>query len=200
MCFIRVSSVFHPWPKNSLRRRCAFAERQCRHENLSGTAWPKIELEEQHVDSKAGGVVAELGRGGTWRGLVGVVGSGPGAKPKPRRESRALAIEALESRALLAVTFQLNFVADGAIGFNDATNGAARKAAPRRPLPHAWERWFHHTATVQVDMRNDNNAGDNYLAEVTDAPAVAKRRRLLPHGDGAEDRHQRSDGPQRRGH
>lgn len=113
-------------------------------------------------------------RSGLWRNWVGAAlaraGRSGGERSRKRlAESRALAIEALESRALLAVTFQLNFVADGSIGFNDATNGAARKAAAQTVATRVGS-WFNHTATVQVDMRNDNNAGDNYLAEVTTPP------------------------------
>jgi hypothetical protein len=84
-------------------------------------------------------------------------------------------VEALELRTLLAVTFQLNFIDDtaskGAIGFNDAnaTNRQARRDAASTVATRVGS-WFNHTATVQVDMRNDNNGGDNYLAEVSTPP------------------------------
>ncbi len=93
-----------------------------------------------------------------------------------RRSGRvAREVEALELRALLAVTFQLNFIDDtatkGAIGFNDAnaTNRQDRRDAANTVATRVGS-WFNHTATVQVDMRNDNAPADNYLAEVSTPP------------------------------
>jgi hypothetical protein len=84
-------------------------------------------------------------------------------------------VEALELRTLLAVTFQLNFIDDtasaGAIGFNDAnaTNRQARRDAANTVATRVGS-WFNHTATVQVEMRNASDGGDNYLAEVSTPP------------------------------
>ena len=93
-----------------------------------------------------------------------------------RRSGRvAREVEALELRALLAVTFQLNFIDDtasmGAIGFNDAnaTNREARRDAANTVATRVGS-WFNHTATVQVEMRNASDGGDNYLAEVSTPP------------------------------
>ena len=92
---------------------------------------------------------------------------GPAARRSAPRaaEVRSQLFECLEDRALLAVTFQLNFINDGSIGFNDATHGQARRAAAEAVATRVGT-WFNHNATITVDMGNANNPGDNFLAEV----------------------------------
>jgi hypothetical protein len=113
---------------------------------------------------------------GLWRNWVGAALAraerGGGERSRKRMaQGRAGAIEALESRALLAVTFQLNFVNDGVIGFNDpnaATQQARRDAA--QTVATRMGTWFNHTATISVDMLNYSDNTDSTLAFVNTPP------------------------------
>ncbi|MFK8112871.1 MAG: dockerin type I domain-containing protein [Rubripirellula sp.] len=73
--------------------------------------------------------------------------------------------ERLEKRELLAVDFQFTYAGPigSGIGFEDATNGQARRDALESAADQ-FGQWFDHTATIQLSVESEENINSDTIA------------------------------------